>query len=509
MAQPPAGRSQAEPSPYQSAEAYVKQGRYEQAVTLLLQLLSSVPDDLKTHNLLAIAYSSMGRREEANEEFRKILQIQPGFLPVVKNLALNELFLKQFETAGKHFEEVLQVAPHDPVAHFGMAEVDYALNRHADALKHYRASGDLYLRDPQADLRFARSCLENRELSEAAGALEQMPPQADAQTHFQAGLLLAQLDKYALAAREFTAAKTTYPDRYQVGYNLSLAYERAGDHGRAIATCEELVSEGYRKPELYNLLSQAYEHAGRTKDAYDTLRSATQMDPRDESNYVDLMALCLTHENYELSLEISDIAIRLIPQSYRVRLQRGVVMAMKGRFEDAEQEFVTATQLGGKASLPYVALALVRMQMNKLADAIEVLRDRRKLNRGDYLVDWFLGEALSRDGAEPGSPEEAEAMAALEDAVRAKPDVSAPRTLLGKFQVKHGELDRAAASFEKALALDPADNTAAYQLALLYRKKGNAQRAQELFDRVAKAKADDRDQFAERNLVRILREGSQ
>jgi tetratricopeptide (TPR) repeat protein len=269
-----------------------------------------------------------------------------------------------------------------------------------------------------------------------------------------------------------------------------------------------LVARGNRKAELYNLLSQAYEHAERTKEAYDALRAATLADPQDESNYIDLMVLCGTHQNFDLSLEISDVAIRLIPQSYRVRLQRGVVLAMQGRFEDAEQEFLIASQLADKISLPLVALALVRMQMNHLPEAIDVLRARRKVNREDYLVNWFLGEALSRDGAAPGSPEESEAVAALEDAVRIKPNVGAPRTLLGKFLVKRGQLDRAAENFEKSLQLDPDDTTAAYQLATLYRKKGNTQRAQELFDKVSQAKSEDHDQFTQRNLVRILREGS-
>jgi tetratricopeptide (TPR) repeat protein len=487
----------------------VQQGEYARAVPLLQQILSSDPGNVKAHNLLAIAYSSLGRKKEANDEFRKILKLQPGFLPVIKNLALNELSLGEVDHAGAHFDEVLKASPQDTVAHFGMAEVDFALTRYTQALAHYRLSGGLYLRDPQATVRFARSCVENHKNDEAAGALERMAPEADGPAHFEAGLLLARIEKYPLAAREFAAAKNKYPDPYQVGYNLTLAYERGGDHSRAIAEGEELLSQGHRKAELYNLLSSAYEHAGRTQEAYDALRSATQVDPRDESNYVDLMLLCLTHQNYDLSLEISDIAIRQVPQSYRVRLQRGVVLAMKGRFEDAEQEFLIASQPGQQASLPFVALALVRMQMNNLSEAIDVLRQRRKLKHGDYLVDWFLGEALSRDGALPGSPEEAEAVAALEDAVRAKPDAAQPQTLLGKFLVKRGETERAAKTFEQALELDPDDTTAAYQLALLYRKSGNASRAQALFDRVAKSKTEDRDQFTQQNLTRILREGSQ
>jgi cytochrome c-type biogenesis protein CcmH/NrfG len=137
-----------------------------------------------------------------------------------------------------------------------------------------------------------------------------------------------------------------------------------------------------------------------------------------------------------------------------------------------------------------------------------MLRTHHQLNRNDYLSGWLLGEALSRQGAEPGSPEEKEAVGALEDAVRANPNAGPPLTLLGKFLVKRGDLDRAADAFERALKLDPEDTAAAYQLAFLCRKKGDTERANELFARVSKAKTEDADQTTRKNLVRIIREGS-
>src|SRR2546422_9501000 len=102
------------------------------------------------------------------------------------------------------------------------------------------------------------------------------------------------------------------------------------------------------------------------------------------TNYIDLMTLCLKHENFDLSLEISDIALRFVPRSSRVRLERGVAMAMMGWFEQADGEFLAATVAGPDDPLPHAALALIRMQMNKLAEAIDQLRKRRQMNSRDY-----------------------------------------------------------------------------------------------------------------------------
>jgi tetratricopeptide (TPR) repeat protein len=486
----------------------VQQGRFDSAIPLLESILAESPDDVKARNLLGIALSGSGRREEAEVQFTKALESNPNFAPVLKNLAANEVGLGRRRDARAHLEQVLKTTPKDPMAHFWLAEIDFSEKLYTQAVANYDLSGEAYLKEPSATLRFAQSAMATKQTAAAASALEKMAPGADARTHFEAGLLLTNIDKYAAAARQFQLAPE-FPDPYTAGYNLTLAYVKSQQDAEAIQTGQQLIAAGYRKAELYNLLSQAYEHVSRTQEAYESLRSATEIDPKDESNYLDLISLCLAHQNYDLALEISDIGLRVMPRSHRVLLQRGVVLAMKGRFEDAEQQFLSTTQMAPQESLPYVSLALVEMQMNKLPEAIAVLRRRRAVNSKDYVANWFLAEALSREGALPGTDAEREAVAAAEQAVRIKPGGGPPHVLLGKMLVKRGQTDRAVDQFEQALKIDPDDTSAAYQLAQLYRKKGNSKRAEELFAKVSRAKAEDRDQFTPKNLVKIMREGTQ
>jgi tetratricopeptide (TPR) repeat protein len=495
-------------SAYEKALAYVRQGSFDRAVPLLEEIVRATPGSLKARDLLGISLSSLGRREEGNVQFRKALEIEPNFAPVLKNLALNELALGQYKDAGIHFEHALKNSPQDPALHFGLGEVDFALKEYAQAFNHYDQCGEMYLQDPQSTLRYAESAAKAKKPAAAVAALDQLKPQADSEVHFEAGILLAQAEQYQAAARHFQAAAASYPDPYAVGYNLVLTYQKAGEHARAIETGEQLLAHGYRKAELYNLLSQSYDREHRTKDAYDALRAAAEIEPRDENNYVDLVSLCVDHENYDLALEISDTGLHALPQSHRLRLERAVVLALKGSLEDAERECALAAKSSPQENLPVVVLALIRFQMNKIPEAVQMLRARHRLNHNDYLSGWFLGEALSRRGAEPGSPEEKEAVLDLEDAVRVNPNAGPALTLLGKFLVKRGDVDRAADAFERALKLDPDDIAAAYQLAFLCRKKGDTQRANELFAKVSQAKAEDRDQAAKKNLVRIIREES-
>jgi Tfp pilus assembly protein PilF len=73
---------------------------------------------------------------------------------------------------------------------------------------------------------------------------------------------------------------------------------------------------------------------------------------------------------------------------------------------------------------------------------------------------------------------------------------------------RRGQLDEAHEQLEQALKLEPDSVPATYQLAQVLQKKGDTARARELFARVSKAKAEEREQFASRGLQQIVREGA-
>jgi tetratricopeptide (TPR) repeat protein len=255
-------------------------------------------------------------------------------------------------------------------------------------------------------------------------------------------------------------------------------------------------------------LAQAYEGARKTAAAYGALRTATTIDPGDPDNYLDLIALCLRHQNYDLALEISGISISRLPNSGSLHLQRGIVLAMKEDFGGAQTEFEAAIRLEPQRSLSHVALVLILLQMDRPAEAVTVLRQRTSVDP-DYLTLWFLGEALNRAGVAEGSAEEKEAVDALSRSVQMKPNVPQSRILLAKLLARRGALDLAEEHLTRALELDPGNVNATYQLAQICQKKGDTVRARELFAKVTKAKAEDREQFTRGGLQHIIRAGSQ
>lgn len=493
---------------YQRAVSLMQRGEWSSAAALLREVVAAVPGNARLHNALGIALSSAGEADDAADQFRRALELEPAYPSPLKNLALHEMSRNRPDAARPYFERLLEASAGDSFAHLGLAEIAFSQGDYRSAVRHFEQSHDLLGREPRLFLNFARSLVETGLPSKAALALAGLPWDAPAELQFEAGLMLAGIEEFAAAARRFKLADGGRVQPYEVGFNLVLAYVNSGRHAEAVRAGEALLERGHREAELYNLLSRAYEASRNLKSAYDALRTATDLAPSDESNYVDLIALCLEHENFDLGVEIADIAVERLPRSHRLHLQRGVALAMKGRFDDAEKAFGRSSELAPGESLPGSALGLVLMQQDRLPEAITALRARAEKAPGDYLVHSFLAEALHRSGVEPGTDGEAEALAALRRSVALNPEVFQSRLLLGRMLARRGDLEEALEHLARARAIDPGETSAIYQLALVHRRRGDAEQARELFALVGRQKAEDREEFAKRGLLRMVREGA-
>ena len=495
------------PAAYDCALYHVARHEFGPAIRYLEKSLKAKPGDLKALNLMGIALTGSGQIEKANHQFRRALEINPRFYPALKNLAVNELTMKRTAEAKAHFEQVLKLAPQDEVAHLSLAEIHFVAKQCAPALEHYEKSRMRIVNDPDLIIHYSKCSLEQSQIKAATTMLDLLPP-GDAAAQFHAGEMLGRAEAFGEAAKHFGMARPKYPDPYVAGYNQTLMLVRGGAYPAAVRVAQELIAHGYERSELYNLASEAYLKNDQIKEAYDALRKATQIEPKEESNYVDLAAICLDYANYDLGLEITEIGLRHLPKSDRLYLQRGVMRAMKGQVEEAEKDFTAAQELSPEKALPYVALGIAWMQMGRIQKAVEVLRQQAELNPKDFLVHYLLGEALVRSGPEAGSAEESEAIAAFEKSARLYPGFVHSRAGLGKLLLKRGEVDRAIVELEKAVELDPTETSPAFQLAQAYRRKGDNARADAMMARLGELHQQEREGYMDKALKRIVKEGA-
>jgi tetratricopeptide (TPR) repeat protein len=491
---------------YDCAAAYLKQRKFEAAIQALNKELEESPNNPKALNLLGIALTEMGQREKANAKFREALQLDPHFHAARKNLAINEFHFGHFAKSEKDLEGVLKDAPGDEVANVYLAEIEFQRKDCAAALKHYGKARAVLVRNPVWILHKGECLLASDHNLEQAQVVWRSLPSDDGEDRFQAGLLLGKAGAYPAAAQFFRSAREKYNDPYIAVYNELLMLNEAGEWAKSIKVFQELPAERYRRAELYNLVSEAYVKTGQIQEAYDALRKATQMEPGAEDNYVDLAALCLEYEEFTLGMDILNIGVHYVPNSYRLYVQRGVMLVMKGSMAEAERDFQTASQLAPDKSLPYFALGEVWIQEGQAEKAVSVLREKNSRLGVDFLVPYIFAVALIRAGADPGTPAADEAVDALRRSIQLNGSFSHSHAELGKLLFKEGDVDGAITELKAASALDADDAGPVYVLAQAYRKKGDKAESEAQLAKVARLHSEEHKLDLKKELKRLVRQ---
>ena len=505
LASPSLSESNCHNPSYECALQQVRDGQFTTAVHTLEDLLGRSSVDLRSLNLLGIALTGIEEFEKANERFRQATSIDPSFYPALKNLAVNEFNLGQRDLAESHFQAVLELQPTDQIAHLYLGEIAFDTENWGLAVSHFENSVDQVLDSPEVMLRYAASLLRLEKFGEAISVLRRLTPD-QAELHFQAGTLLGKVGRHVEAAEHFGYSAQGYSDPYSASYNQVLMLVRGSRFSEAIEAAETLFDGGYRRAELYNLVSEAYLGNHQLQEAYDALRSATQVDPRHEKSYGDLISLCMGFSNFQLGLDIANVGIHHLPTSYRLHVQRGVMQAKLGRLTEAQTDFQRAAQLSPREPLPHATLAIALMQQGSLDEAILTLHKQLQTNPDYFLSRYLLGEALVRSGVGASGTESDQALEAFETSVRLHPGFAPARVSLGKLLLKRDQVDAAIEHLEAAMALEPNESAPIYQLARAYQRQGDAIRAKELMSKVRAIAEKRRNETMDSVLRDVIRE---
>jgi tetratricopeptide (TPR) repeat protein len=456
-----AGASRAQDPPqYREAVQLVQQQRWEAALDKIQELRQQYPGNPKLGNLEGLALLGSGNPDKAVAVFEQVLVVHPDFFPTLKNLAVLEWETRKPQ-ATEHTEQALKIEPRDPI------------------LNAYAAVADLENRNASG---------ASRHLDLAGNAISAMSPEIEMRLAY----LLGTNGLYPGAAHVYQDIVAHGGRSPTLTYNLGLAQYLAGSYDEAIQTLEEGRSRGHSPDEL-NLLAQAYEKNHQTQLAIDRLREAIALFPTDENNYLDLATICIDHNAYPLGIEIIQLGLKTRPGSERLLFQLGVLHALSGEFDLARDEFRKAGKLAPGKDLPVAALELADIQQNGRKDTLQELRRNLKQKGDSAILCYLLGSSLVRNGAQPGTPEYAEARAVFQRAVRLDPKLPYPYIELGKMYEQAGKILEAIPLFEKAAALGPRDPSSFYHLARDYQKLNQPQKASQMLHKLKEIEQHSRE----------------
>jgi Flp pilus assembly protein TadD len=97
--------------------AYIKLGRYNEAIEACKQAIRIRSDDAKAHYNLGIVYDELGRRQEAIEAFEQTIRIKPDYVEAHNNLGVAYSSLGRYQDAIEAYKQAIKIKPDYAEAH--------------------------------------------------------------------------------------------------------------------------------------------------------------------------------------------------------------------------------------------------------------------------------------------------------------------------------------------------------------------------------------------------------
>ena len=412
-------------------ESALRQHDYQRALQLAQPALDQSPRNPKLLFFEGMAYSGLGRQRAALDSYNRALLISPDYLPALEGAAQLEYEVGS-ERALPLLERIVKLRPADPTANAMLGVLKYKQHDCAAATKHFQAASDLISSQPVALAQYG-SCLMDLEKAE------------DALPVFQKLLALQ-------------------PDDPHARYNLAVVQLAGHKAKEAIGTLQPLLTANSPDPDVLDLASSAYEESGDTPKAVSLLRQAIVLDPKKLRYYIDFAALSFTHQSFQVGVDMMDVGLKANPDAAQLFVARGVLLIQAGQYDKAEADFAKANELDPKQTSGSVAQGLAQMQQSNLDQALATVRTHLREHRQDAFLHYLEAQILFQQGADPGTPQFKDAIAAASKAEQLRSDFILAYDLLGNLYLKSGEIDKSIAQSRHALQQNPNDQEALYHL---------------------------------------------
>jgi tetratricopeptide (TPR) repeat protein len=497
---------QEEASLYQEGMRLLRQKDYPHALEQFRRLEQSAPNLPQGYTGEGIALALNGKIEEAIPVLQKAIAIDPSFWVARRELGILDWQLQRKEDAARELTEVVKLSPDD-------TSVNAILGEYNFGAKNYVAAAQFFSRArAQVDMSFPLSLMNSEALiksghpEEATEELDRLTtlPTLDPQQQFRIAWLLGEAGAYDKAIRVFSALPEDFSNPFGRDYGIALAYYQGGKYADCIQLLTTLKQRGIVHGELFSLLGAAQEVSGHQAQAEATFNEGIARFPKEDDNYLDIAALAVKDQDYGTAGNVLTAGLQQIPKSYKLFLTRGVVYSLQGNLNKAQADYESAIGLAPAEPNPYVGLGICLMDQNQYAAAAGTLRGAIQKGLEDVKLNYFLVDALIRQGLTASSPQYQEALNTVEASIKLNPTFPYSYLQRGKLQLMAKHVPEAIDDLQHAQKLQPDSTAITYQLATAYRLAGRTEESNKLFAQISNATKLQDAEFRQSTLMGVM-----
>ncbi len=439
-------------------------GKFDQAAEVYRQLVRAVPENAGLHLNLGMALHLGGRDREAVLELQKALRLDSSVWPAALFLGASHLRLGEPEKAVAPLERVVAAQPEHAEAHQMLAEAHLALERFADAARHFSRLTELAPGNARAWFALGRSY--EALAAEAFQELEKVAPDS--------AYLLALVAETQFQQQQYNSAFYLYRQA------LQRLPEMRGVHAA--------IAEIYRRTE-HPEWAQVEEEKEWRLPPPDCSRRNFECLFRDQ-RYAELLAASNDGNSpealfwrvkacNELALE-AFAKLAALPPSAEAHAFRAEVHRSHRRHREAIEEWRKALALAPGDENLRRELGISLRQIRDNEAALGIFRELLKQQPESAEMNYLVGDTLL------DSQRAEEALPYLEEAAARAPDLLSARSALGRAYMQTGRREDAVEHLKAALPLDE-DGSLHYQLAQAYQRSGEPELARQMLERYREA----------------------
>ena len=454
----------------------IRAGDTSTAENELQLILGTQPSDSNALNLLGVIRVKQQRQAEAEKLFLSAVRHSPRLVGGYVNLGRLYQDQHEIERAEWAYTEAAKLAPDNPEINYQLASLSIDQGDFAKALIHvqqipraswrveeYYIATNSYLNLSQPD-----KAISLVDYADRARWLES----EEAATAFASLLIKAKVPARAIAILEKALEQNQNSIRLE--YELGSAYASDKQWSKAENSFNAVLKLDGGSVMALRGLAEIARARGELEKALAYLVQARKLAPDDLKT---LYEFAVTAFSMDLILDALPVAEKLysIDQKNPAYVHLLAVSRFRHDEKEAAEELLHEyTKLRPKDSLGYYLLGVTLYTTKRYAEARGFLL--RSLSFGPNSDSAYLLALIAQS-----EKDNATALKWLRDVGPTSQSYAPAQTLLGIIYAEQNDLALARSTLDRAVQLNPKDLRATYQLALIYSKLGEKERARELF----------------------------
>jgi len=404
---------------------------------------------IESLNNLALALKSQGKLDQATVALSKAIALDSQYEKAYYNLGLIYLDNEEPQLALESFQKVIEINPLHEQAWYNIGYIHSQRGAVKASIQSYEKTLEINPVNTKCRLNLAVQYNRDGQTDKAEKqyniVLSINPAYSSA--WYNLGLLLKKRNSLDEAEEAYLKAIELEPENAKYRYSLALIYENRNNPEGAITVLEEALDISPDDQSLRFKLAKLLVEAGRVSEAENQFKTVLSLDEKFGGAWESLASLYMGRDEYEMALQSYDRALALDVSDNYLHYLKGKALYKMDRHDEAVSSYEKALT---------------------------------SINDNSWI--WYhLGKALDKLGLEERSDE------AYNKSLEINPNMG--RFVINKLEYTDDSFDL----LEKMVEEDRENSSLPIQLAKLYMREGDSEKAIASLDRFMQMNSDDPD----------------